>query len=386
VQIDSPGVNVTRLQKICRALASLHVTIIALIMLAVLVVWGTIYQASFGLYAAMRHIFGSWVALAGGIVPLPGLKLVMTVLFVNLVFALIFRIRLGWRQAGLILVHVGLLLLIVGAFLTSLLARETYLTLLEGEENNMSAAYGEWELYLARDNAGGAPLQFAIAEDNLVPGNIIPIPELRLFIKVREFHGNCLAGHVPEGAGSQAPLNSMGFNRLTELAASAEPGENAAGGVFNLRIDLLQADVLLHGRDAGPTACTLGDARFRVFLRHRTHPLPCTIRLLSFKMIHYPGSDIVRSYESKVQIKSGGLERDAMISMNRPLRYKDFTFYQSSYNPAEGGRYYSTFSVVENSGRLVPYISSIITFIGLAWHFVLLAWRRLKQPAAPERT
>ena len=68
-------------------------------------------------------------------------------------------------------------------------------------------------------------------------------------------------------------------------------------------------------------------------------------------------------------------ERELIIFMNNPLRYKNYTFYQASYSVDARGRELSTLAVVKNSGRLLPYISCLVTFTGLVVHFLSMAFR-----------
>ena len=55
--------------------------------------------------------------------------------------------------------------------------------------------------------------------------------------------------------------------------------------------------------------------------------------------------------------------------MNQPLRYKGYSFYQSSYIDANGTEF-TVLAVVNNIGRLFPYISTIIIALGILAHLV----------------
>ena len=70
--------------------------------------------------------------------------------------------------------------------------------------------------------------------------------------------------------------------------------------------------------------------------------------------------------------------------MNRPLRYRGYTFYQSSYAEDGRGGESSTFSVVRNSGRWLPYVASALLFLGLAGHFLAMLAAALKKPRPAE--
>ena len=62
------------------------------------------------------------------------------------------------------------------------------------------------------------------------------------------------------------------------------------------------------------------------------------------------------------------------IYMNNPLRYKDYTVYQASYDTNSMGRQSSTLAVVKNYARVLPYIACFTVFFGLALHFLIQAF------------
>ncbi len=80
---------------------------------------------------------------------------------------------------------------------------------------------------------------------------------------------------------------------------------------------------------------------------------------------------MARSYESRVLIHTPELDREVVISMNKPLRYDDYTLYQSSYSQTEQGES-STLAVVRNPGRMLPYIASLVISLGMVVHFFLM--------------
>jgi cytochrome c biogenesis protein ResB len=242
-----------------RRLASLKLTVILLLLLGMLVISGTIYQAGSGIYAAQHDVFGSWLILLYGVIPLPGMLLVSSLLFVNLLAAAAFRLHYRWRGAGLLLIHYGLLLLIGGGFFISVSAEEYSLTLGEGESSRFAQS-------------------------------------------------------------------------------------TRAGGSITL---------------------------------------PIAIKLLDFQKTMHPGTEIPRSFSSRIEIAGKGIRRQAVIAMNRPLRYRSYAFYQSSYAEDGRGGESSTFSVVRSSGRWLPYLASALLFLGLAWHFLVMLASALKKAAAP---
>jgi hypothetical protein len=127
----------------------------------------------------------------------------------------------------------------------------------------------------------------------------------------------------------------------------------------------------LFGGDQVRTRVSTKDRSFAMWLAHTAYPLPARIRLVDFKAEYYPGSDVPRSFESSVLLADGQTMRGAVISMNHPLRYKGYTFYQSAYGTDTGGQTYSVLQVVKNPGRVLPYLASFVILAGLAAQVLL---------------
>jgi len=98
--------------------------------------------------------------------------------------------------------------------------------------------------------------------------------------------------------------------------------------------------------------------------------LPFKITLNNFRRDVYPGTDMPRDYESRVTITDGDIKWPAIISMNEPLRYGGYTFYQSSTAIDNDGQAISVLSIVTNKGWVFPYISGILLAIGLIYHLI----------------
>jgi hypothetical protein len=348
--------------------ASLKVTVICLVILTMLVVWGTVYQAEHGLYQAQQKFFHSWVSWIGGVIPFPGTVLVMFVLFVNLVAALFFRIGLRLAKIGSIITHLGILILLVGGFLTFYFSQESSLMLKEGEGSDMSSSRRLWELALWEAGAGDRDI-YAIDTAGFRPGETIRFHDLELELKIKEYYANCRVS---------------GIQSLEEKPLSGELEANVAGGVFIVNPGPpLNQPLLLYGQANAPTRVTVGGRNFFFSIRRKTVPLPLYINLQDFKVKYYPNSTIPKSYESRVSIRAeGGLEREVVISMNKPLRFKNHAFFQSSYYIAPDGTEYTILAVVKNVGRLLPYYSSITIFMGMLIHFFMMLFKRRKKKKA----
>jgi len=115
---------------------------------------------------------------------------------------------------------------------------------------------------------------------------------------------------------------------------------------------------------------------------NQTKKLPFDLKLLDFRIKKYQGSDKAKEYESVVEVI--GIDGDSareskpvektLISMNEPLKYKGWTFYQSSFIAPEkaGESYQSILSVNYDPGRVLKYIGSAWITLGV----ILLFYRR----------
>lgn len=102
--------------------------------------------------------------------------------------------------------------------------------------------------------------------------------------------------------------------------------------------------------------------------------LPFTLKLVDFERELHPATEIARAYRSELIIHDGETEWPVLIEMNKPLRFKGYTVFQSSFDEKEGVEV-TVLSVVWNVGRLFPYISTLVIALGMMLHISL----RLKQ-------
>ena len=209
------------MQRLVKLLASMRLTVVLLLILSVLVVWGTLYQAEHGLYQAQKIFYQSYGFLAFGMIPMPGTQSVLALLFINLLCAMLLTIRYRWRRLGSILTHGGLLVLLGGGFVIGRYAEESNLTLEEGEGSNVSMSYHEWEI------AAWAPEDMAIADEAhrrtrrvaavptaaLRPGDTVRLGDTGLTLDVETYYRNAAPGgqissviRAPGGCSPERPL------------------------------------------------------------------------------------------------------------------------------------------------------------------------------------
>jgi hypothetical protein len=101
--------------------------------------------------------------------------------------------------------------------------------------------------------------------------------------------------------------------------------------------------------------------------------LPFALRLDRFHIGTDPGTRKAASYESMVTVQDKGISvgDSTKISMNEPLHYGGYTFYQASYSLEAGRPPVSVFSVNFDPGRWIKYLGSLILVLGISLMFYM---------------
>src|SRR4051812_36321928 len=137
--------------------ASLRLTVVLLAMAMIVIFAGTWAQIDHGIFAVQKiyfHSFFCWIDMAlflprGQVTspvwepvvrflrplgfPMLGGYSLIVLLLLNLVAAHMLRFKLQWKRVGIIMIHAGLILLVLGEVVTSLFAVEQQMTLWAGE-------------------------------------------------------------------------------------------------------------------------------------------------------------------------------------------------------------------------------------------------------------
>jgi hypothetical protein len=152
---------------------------------------------------------------------------------------------------------------------------------------------------------------------------------------------------------------------------------------FSNRDDEVRSEALhVVGRDGDRTAeawltlgseaeLPLGNEPVRVAYRSGERALPFAIKLLDFRKVDYPGTQMAAGFESDVELTDPqrGIILMRKISMNNPLRYRGFSVYQSSYIP--GPTETTVLSVRSDPGTPCVYAGFLIVIVGIASMFLL---------------
>ncbi len=356
---------------------SIPLTVISLALLMILTFWGTMYQVEHGLFAAQERFFTSWWVWMGGFFPFPGGKLVLAVLMVNLLGYMINMLAFQPLRPGIVLIHSGLLIMLIGGAVTHYYGEESYLSLWEGEASNVANSYYEWELAVwTRD--GVVREVYAIDTRGLQAGDVLTFDPLPIRVAVEQYYGNARA--YQNRSGETPFLSSFNISRIEEAPLMKEPSQNNAAGIFLVSApDLAPQRVLLFADDTAPLIIPVDGQEYAIGLRHKRRPLPLLVKLLDFRKEVHPGTSMARSFSSLVEVHSEGGTRQLTISMNKPLRYHGYTLYQQSYREGPDGAESSTFAVTRNYGRLLPYVSTGMVVLGMLVHFTAMLMRHARR-------
>ena len=146
-----------RLANTFRFLSSLKMTAAILVAFLILTFWGVLAQANaesagFSASVAVDRFFDSFFIWALGVIPLPAFKCVAILACVNLVASMACRLPRGFKNAGLWLMHIALLVLLAGGVVGSAVKQEY-----NGFEV-VGATAQKLKFYAANDSLGAEPV------------------------------------------------------------------------------------------------------------------------------------------------------------------------------------------------------------------------------------
>jgi len=356
-----------RIKDIINFLKQPKIFVFAIIWMMMLVVLGTLAQKDMGLYAAQNRYFSAWITWFW-FIPMPGGRLTLIIILINLSFFFFKKSIWKIKKLGIVILHLGGILLLVGGGLTAMFSSEGNMVIEESAQSNHVEDYHFMELAIINTSASSFD-EFTIFDQPLLKRNqVLAHANLNFEIEIINYLKNC----EPTKRNSPAGIQHKGMLKnfmLNELKPEKEDNWNRPGMIYKISNSGTNADGMYGiflGQPISQTV-SVNNKDYTIILRRKRTYLPFSIELLDFKKILHPGTDIPKSYSSDINLIENGAVRKILIQMNEPLRHKGYTFFQSSF--IEGPNSETTvLAVVKNYGRLFPYISSIIMCIGLLFH------------------
>lgn len=363
--------------KVFDVLASMGLSITLLAFLLLLTVLGTLEQTTTSLFEVQRRYFESAFVIHhfwGVPVPLPGVYLLLVLLSVNLVCGGLVRIRKSSATIGVIVAHLGIIVMLAGSAIEYSLSQKGHATLPEGGTTDEFTSYYEWEIAISEARSSGE------VEELVVPGekfmHLAPraratftSADIPFDLDVHDVQPNCVPGAA--GSGSAPSVDGV---TLVPMKRNKEAEADQAGVYVTVRPKSGGAPVegILWASERFPMSVEVDGRRWTLDFSHRRWQMPFSIRLEDFRREMHPGTGMPKAFESDVTKTENGAPQLVKISMNQPLREKGHTLFQSGFMAPDqggGGRWWSTFSVVRNPADDVPLWSCIIITAGLLLHF-----------------
>ncbi len=355
---------------------SLRLTVVLLALSMLLVFAATLAQVDLGIWAVQQEYFRSFVAfwhIGPLFVPLPGGYLVGGMLLINLLAAHIYRFKLGWKKSGIVLTHVGLILLLVGELLTGLWQEEFAMRIDEGETKNYAESYRHAELAIADITEASFDDVVVVPESLLASHETVQHPKLPFRVVTKAYYPNAaLVMRTPADGNDTTTLATTGIG-LRVAAAPApmtykQDERNTPVGFVELIGPQGSLGTWLVGTQLRtPQHFEFGGRSFKIALRFKRAYKPFSLTLLKFSHDVYPGTDIPKNFSSRVRLNTpdNAEGREVLIYMNNPLRYAGLTFYQSGFD----GEHTTILQVVRNPSWLLPYVACSLIAFGLVVQF-----------------
>ncbi len=362
-----------------RVFSSFRLSVTLLVFLGLLTWLGTLAQVDRGLYEVQKEYFESLflVHRVGALgIPLPGGNLVLGLLAVNILVGGLWRMRGRKNVSGVIVVHVGILMLFAAGLVKLQASNDGHTTLYEGESKSYFQSYHELELALLRPLADGKIEERTVDGASLAHANpshpaVVDGQGLPFRVEVTRYFEN--AGVMPKGPMFDAPTPV-----IDGVFARPKPREklNEQNGAA-VYVDVIAADGsvqngLLWVYDAHPWTFDVAGERYALDLRRKRFPMPFRVSLERFRKEDHPRTGMPRWFSSDVTVDSGKSSRLVTIFMNEPLRQDGLVLYQASWGPSNarpGDPLFSSLAVVRNPSDQWPLWGCIVIAAGLLWHF-----------------
>jgi hypothetical protein len=183
-----------------------------------------------------------------------------------------------------------------------------------------------------------------------------------------------------ESGNGPQPLANRGVGAqvsVQPLARATAPDEQ---NVVTAVIEIVPVDFASGGTGASLGTWLLSDAlgapqgfswmnqTWQLVMRPARYYKPYSVTLQKFTHERYAGTDIPKNFASRITLidPERSTDRDVLVYMNHPLRYRGETFYQAGFQKDDSA---TVLQVVHNPTFLAPYVACVIVAAGLLVQF-----------------
>jgi len=322
------------------------------------------------------------------------------------------------RRGGIVLIHLGVGLVMLGELLVSLYAVEERMTIAENETVNFARDIRTTELAIVDTSDAEHDEVVVIPHSMLKEGKRITHELLPFELEVVKYFKNSQLTDIeavknkasasdeqadpsadPEESVAQLQAENLATagwgkryvaraRRAGSGASSSEvdtaacyvrvkpkldeqAGGDTDGDTYMLSQQFGDGAISTVGRQDINEPIDADGKTYNVSLRFKRNYKPYSMTLTDVSKDDYIGTNTPRNYSSDVRLvdPDRNMDREIHIWMNNPLRYRGETFYQSNYTLAPGGVEITDLQVVTNTGWMIPYVACMLVGWGLLTHF-----------------
>jgi hypothetical protein len=190
---------------------------------------------------------------------------------------------------------------------------------------------------------------------------------------------------VTNGSGVGAVIEPRA--RFTGAGGDAEKVDMASAYVTVRKAGQAVGTYLLSLHLPTPQRVEVDGKAYQLALRFKRYYKPYTVELLRFDHDKYLGTTSPKNFSSRVRLKdeTTSTNREILIKMNSPLRYRGETFFQARFIGVTPEHPWETtiLQIVDNPGWLLPYVACLIGAIGMGVHFTIALTTFLRKRLAP---
>jgi hypothetical protein len=421
------GTLAPRVRRALVCFASLRLAVVLLSLFALCLAGATWVESAGGARAARALVYRAW-----------WFDLLLGLLAVNVVGAAVKKYPWRRHQAGFLLTHAGLLVLLLGGLLTALFGVEGQMVLVDTPDPALQARLGLGDTgalihldglhrveVLRLRRPAGATAEDAVRLVRAVDAGL-SVPEgLRGWVG-GEWSFDLNPGVFPWASDEYATRRLPWALDLLDRLASPSPAVTHTLGRATLTLtnfyphaeDDPHHPLGLRPRDVRPGAegdsrltpalrgtlsaggreqdfavglsrsaarVLVGGEMYLVRYRPAVRPVPFTLTLRRARQVNDPGSDRPASFQSDVTLTAPGGSRDYSVSMNNTLGHGPYKVYQANYRRLTddhgqplraGGRPVSLsgLSVAHDPGLWLKYAGSLTVVAGIVTMFWMKAY------------
>ncbi len=355
---------------------------VLLVLLGVETWLATLEMVDAGLLATLRKYF-HWTSVIlvpeingkSLLLPLPGGYWVCALLLVNMVCGGLIRARKGWKTCGVILAHFSIVFMVAAGGVAQLYEKRGVMFLIEGQQADYAVSLTDPTVEVIEFKDGEPVGEVVVAGEPVMRGlkpdheRVLDFKALPFDLEITGWQTNAMVRKEGDAWSLRPlPVQPEGEMNSPGCVARVIRGDGTAGESFILAVPPVST-----GEESYPPRLVeVGGRTFGVRLVKETIPVPYTVKLDDAVAEYYPNSMRPKSFSSSIQ-RIGERAVPVEISMNEPMRYGGFTFFQRTMSGAaqmNQGPEFSGFEVVSNPADKWPEWSLYLVTAGLLIHFI----------------